>query len=75
MHPDLVPEELRPLYLHISLACYLLVFLNLFLIVPVPQIYRDRMSRMCFDLTTKVVIVTPLGVRRESWLELFRRKV
>lgn len=42
---------------------------------------RDRMSRMCSDLVIrKVVIVTsssmdPLGVRRESWLELFGRKV
>lgn len=60
MYPDLIPEELRPLYLHISLACYLLIFLDLVFVVPVTQIYRDRMSMVCFDLIImKVVIVTP----------------
>lgn len=78
----MIPEELRPLYLQISLASYLLVFLDLFFIVPVTQICRDRMSMVCFDLIIimKVVIVIPsttdlLGARRESCFELFRRKV
>ena len=80
MHPDLVPEELRPLYLHISLACYLLVFLNLFLIVPVTWVYWDRMSRMCSELVIrKVVVVTPsstdpLGVRRGELVGAFQKK-
>lgn len=65
MHTDLISE-------HMKLACYLLFFLNLFLVVQMTQGFTGmRMSIMCFDLIIMkvgfVVITTTtstLGVRQ-----------
>lgn len=79
----LIPEELRLLYLLPACQPGLLSlgFPGFGFPWTNDTDLQGRMSVLCFDLIImKVVTVTPsstdpLGVRRESRLELFRRKV